>query len=63
MNQKFVPLSKRSKKEQREYYAAQRRDWGALDPATRKTPNLKAYNRKKSKQRWSEHEPCLDFWF
>ena len=61
MKQKFVPLNKRSKREQKEYHAAQRRDWGSLNPATRKTPNIKAYNRKKSKQRWNEHEPCLDF--
>ncbi|MCL2376175.1 MAG: hypothetical protein FWC76_02145 [Defluviitaleaceae bacterium] len=63
MKQKFVPLAKRPKREQKEYHAAQRRDWGYLNPATRKTPNLKAYNRKKSKQRWHEHEPCLDFYF
>jgi len=62
MKQKFVPLAKRSKREQKEHHAAQRRDWGSLNPATRKTPNLKAYNRKKSKQRWHNgHEPCLDF--
>ena len=64
MKQKFVPLGKQSKRKQKEYHAAQRRDWGSLNPATRKTPNLKAYDRKKSKQRWSEHnEPCLDFLF
>ncbi|MCL2573694.1 MAG: hypothetical protein FWE34_03980 [Defluviitaleaceae bacterium] len=62
MKQKFVPLSKRSKKEKKEYHAMQRRDWGNLNPATKKTPNLKAYNRKKSRQRWCEHEqPSLDF--
>ncbi|MDR2182658.1 MAG: hypothetical protein LBE55_00630 [Clostridiales bacterium] len=61
MKQKFIPLNKRSKREQREYHAAQRRDWGALNPATRKTPNLKAYNRKKSKQWQREHQPSLDF--
>lgn len=59
--QKFIPLNKRSKGEQKEYHAAQRKDWGGLNPATRKIPNLKAYNRKKSKQQWCGHEPCLDF--
>ena len=63
MKQKFIPLNKRSKKEQREYHAAQRKDWGTQDPATRKMPNQKAYNRKKSKQRRIEHEPCLDFFY
>jgi len=61
MKQKFIPLAKRSKREQREHHAAQRKDWGTLNPVTRKTPNLKAYNRKKSKQEQRNHEPCLDF--
>lgn len=61
MKQKFIPLNKRSKREQKEYHAAQRRDWGSHNPATRKTPNLKAYNRKKSKQWQRKDEPSLDF--
>ena len=62
MKQKFVPLAKRSKREQKGHHAAQRRDWGNLNPATRKTPNLKAYNRKKSKQQWrNNHETVWIF--
>ena len=61
MKQKFIPLEKQSKQKQKEFNAKQRRDWGSLNPITRKTDNAKVYNRKKSKQRWSEHEPCLDF--
>jgi len=60
-NQKFIPLNKRSKREQKEYHAGQRRDWGATNPMTRKAPNPKIYNRKKSKRRLFEHEPSLDF--
>ena len=60
MKHKYVPLDKRSKKEQKEFHAAQRRDWGAISPVTRKVPNLKVYNRKKSKHR-HEYEPGLDF--
>jgi len=61
MKQKYIPLEKQSKRNQKERHATQRRDWGGLNPITRKVENGKAYNRKKSKQRWCEHEPCLDF--
>ena len=54
MKNKYVPLDKQSKRKRKEYYAAQRRDWGDVNPITRMTPNLKAYNRKKSGQRY-EH--------
>lgn len=60
MKQKFIPLEKRSKREQREYHAEQRGNWGGLNPTTRKPPNPKAYKRKKSERRW-EHEPQLGF--
>ena len=60
MKQKYVPLDKRSKREQKEYHSAQRKDWGTLNPITRKNPNLKAYNRKKAGQ-WCEYEPCPVF--
>ncbi|MCL1878905.1 MAG: hypothetical protein FWF80_08600 [Defluviitaleaceae bacterium] len=63
MNHKFIPLDKRSKREQKEYHATQRRDWGIIDPATQKSENAKAYNRKKSKQRWLEHEPGFGFFY
>jgi len=61
MKQRYVPLDKKSKRKQKEYHSMQRRDWGSLSPVTRKVENGKAYNRKKSKQRWCEYEPCLDF--
>ena len=61
MKQKFIPLKKRSKREQREHHAAQRKDWGNTHPATKKLPNQKAYNRKKSKQWQRKNEPGLDF--
>jgi hypothetical protein len=63
MKQKFIPLSKQSKRKQKEYHAMKRGDWGSINPVTRKTSNDKAYCRKKSKQRWCEYEPCLDFLF
>jgi len=64
---KYIPLSKQSKRKQREYHAMQRQGWGSLNPTTKTVANGKAYNRKheKSKQHWhNEHEPtCLDFLF
>ena len=60
MNQKHVPLRKQSKQKQREYYAARRGDWGGLNPVTRKPPNPKAYNRRKSGPS-SMHEPRPGF--
>ena len=60
MKQKYVPLDKRSKRGQKEYHSTKRKDWGTLNPITRRTPNLKAYNRKKT-GRWCEYEPCPAF--
>ena len=47
---KYVPLSKKSKKEQKKFHAMQRSTWNGLNPMTRTVPNGKAYNRKKLKQ-------------
>lgn len=43
---KYVPLEKRSKKEQRRHHAAKRLDWNGVVPVTRVIPN-----KKKQKQR------------
>lgn len=52
---KFIPYEKLSKKEQRKINSARRSTWGALDPATRKPRNSKAYTRKK-------RTPDYDHW-
>ena len=62
MKQQYIPLEKRSKREQREYHAKQRGSWGDVNPVTRKSPNPKAYSRKKSRQ-WYEQEPQTGFLF
>ena len=62
MKQQFIPLEKQSKRKQREYHAARRNDWGGINPVTRKPPDPKAYNRKKSGQ-WFEHEPLPGYYF
>lgn len=51
---KFIPLEKRSKKEQRAYHAAQRGSWNGVDPVTRVVPSKKLYNRKKNRLRREE---------
>jgi len=60
LKKRFIPLEKQSKRKQREYHAIQRRDWGGVNPVTRKPPNPKAYDRKKSGKRY-EYEPLTGF--
>ena len=47
---RYIPLNKRSKKEQKAFYDRLRNTWGGLNPATRVVPNGKKYDRNKSKQ-------------
>jgi len=61
MKPNYVPLEKRSKKQQKEFHAMQRKDWGNLNPTTKKVPNKKAFNRKKARQ-WCVHEPLSGFY-
>lgn len=49
--EKFVPLEKRSKKEQKAYHAQQRGSWNGVNPVTRVVPNKKGYDRKRAKAR------------
>jgi len=59
---KYIPLEKRSKKQQKEFHSMQRKDWGNLNPTTRKTPNKKAFNRKKARQWCVTHDPLSGFY-
>lgn len=56
--EKFVPLEKRSKKEQRAYHAKQRGSWNGVNPVTRVVPNKKVYNRKRV-ERWKDVPPTF----
>ena len=47
---KYVLLSKKSKKAQKEFHAMQRKTWNGLNPVTRTVPNGKAYDRNKLKR-------------
>ena len=46
---RFVPIEKKSKKEQKKFHAMQRRTWNGLNPVTRTVPNGKGYDRNKLK--------------
>lgn len=46
----MVPLSKRSKKVQKEYYTKQRGSWHGLNPITRTVPSGKVYDRNRVKR-------------
>ena len=45
-----VPLNKRSKKAQKEYYAKGRGSWYGLNPVTRTVPGGKVYDRNRVKR-------------
>ena len=51
----FVPYEKLSKKDQKQFNAAKRKDWGILSPVTRVVPNKK--NTIVKKQKWSCFRP------
>ena len=40
---KFIPISKQTKKQQKEYYSKHRNTWNGLNPVTRTVPNGKGY--------------------
>ena len=61
MTQKYVPLAKQSKRKQKEHNKLQRQTWGETNPVTKQMPNAKAYNRKKSKHAYRDHEPVWIF--
>ena len=47
---KHIPEEKLGKKTRRALAKARRGTWGALNPVTRKSPNPKAYDRKKARR-------------
>ena len=47
---RYVPLIKQTKKQQKAYHSAQRNSWGAVRPVTRIAENRKAYDRARSKR-------------
>ena len=57
MKRNFTPLEKQTKRKQKAAHAARRGTWGGINPVTRKPPNPKAYNRKKSGKRFDLESP------
>ena len=47
----FVPYEKMSKKKKREIDRLKRRDWGGINPVTRRSENPRAYKRVKLRMR------------
>lgn len=46
----FTPIAKRSKSEQRKYYASQRGSWNGLSPVTRVVQSRRLYDRNRIKR-------------
>lgn len=59
---KFIPYEKLSKKEKKALDALRRGSWGDVNPVTRKSPNPKAYNRRKA-QNWRDDSNSVLFSF
>jgi len=53
--EKFVQFEKLSKRKQREINRQRRQVWGEVNPVTRVTKNLKAYDRAKAR-RWNDDD-------
>ena len=53
---RMVPLSKQSKKAQKEFHNKQRGSWNGISPVTRVVPNGRAYDRNRIKR--ADHSPA-----
>ena len=47
---KMIPLSKQSKKKQKQYHAQQRGSWNGVSPVSRTEPDRKKYDRNREKR-------------
>ena len=56
---KFIPYAKLSKKKKRELDALRRVTWD-ISPVTRKSPNPRAYDRKKARK-WNDDSSSVSF--
>ena len=59
---KFIPFVKLSKKTQQEINKSRRKNWGNIDPTTKRPENSKAYNRKKA-QAWKDDCPTSELFY
>ncbi len=54
---RFLPLEKRSKRAQRQAYAARRGSWNGVNPVSKVIPSGKAYRRCKNRIDWDGEPP------
>ena len=59
---KFIPFFKLSKKTQQEINKSRRKNWGNIDPVTKRPANSKAYNRKKARA-WKDTFPTSELFY
>lgn len=59
---KFIPFVKLSKKTQQEINKSRRKNWGNIDPVTKRPANSKAYNRKKARA-WKDTFPTSELFY
>ena len=59
---KFIPFVKLSKKTQQETNKSRRKNWGNIDPVTKRPANSKAYNRKKARA-WKDTFPTSELFY
>lgn len=60
--QKFIPFAKLSKKSQQAINKSRRKNWGNIDPVTKRPANPKAYNRKKARA-WKDNFPTSELFY
>ena len=59
---KFIPFVKLSKKTQQEINKSRRKNWGNIDPVTKRPANSKAYNLKKARS-WKYNFPTYELFY
>ena len=59
---KFIPFVKLSKKTQQEINKSRRKNWGNIDPVTKRPANSKAYNSKKARA-WKDTFPTSELFY
>lgn len=56
---RYVPLNKQTKKQQKAHHSARRNSWGAVHPVTRIAESRKAYDRAREKKERRERGESL----
>lgn len=59
--ERFIPEEKMSKKARRALYSVRRKNWGTLNPVTKKEESKKIYNRKRMRKEENPYVSVFDF--